>query len=376
VGLRIVEVEAMAVRIPLDDYWATFEIAHGASRRDTFIIVKLHTNEGITGYGEAAPHSGFSEETPESVLSALNGYIGPALADQDPMDIEGLVRRLNLILWGNSFAKAAVEMAAWDVVGKALGVPVYRLLGGKLHTSFTSRTGTVGISSPQEAADKARSMVERGATDIKVKIGSDPVDDFERLKAIRKTIGSDVTLRVDANQGYSREQALRALSKMYPLDLDLVEQPVAARDLEGMAAVRGLGFRVMADESAYTPEDAIRIVKAEAADVINLKLAKHGGLLNARKICAIAEAAGLTCGIANRGQFLDRAAALHLAAASPAVTQPNVLPQFFPRSRDTLLVEPLQTSPHQIEVPEGPGLGVRVDEEKLRQYTVSLIPSS
>jgi muconate cycloisomerase len=143
-----------------------------------------------------------------------------------------------------------------------------------------------------------------------------------------------------------------------------------------MAAVRGLGFRVMADESAYTPEDAIRIVKAEAADVINLKLAKHGGLLNARKICAIAEAAGLTCGIANRGQFLDRAAALHLAAASPAVTQPNVLPQFFPRSRDTLLVEPLQTSPHQIEVPEGPGLGVRVDEEKLRQYTVSLIPSS
>jgi muconate cycloisomerase len=369
--LKVVGIQALAVRVPLDDYRAAFEIAHGADPRKVSIIVKMQTNEGITGYGEAAPHSAFSEETPESVLSALNGYIGPALVDQDPLDMEGLVRRMDLVLWGNFFAKAGVEIAAWDVAGKALGVPVYRLLGGKLRGSFTACTGTVGISSPQEAADRARFMVERGAIDIKVKIGRDPDDDFARVKAIREAIGSDVTLRVDANQGYSREQAMMALSKMRSLDLDLVEQPVAARDLEGMAAVRSLGFRVMADESVYTPEDAIRVVKARAADMINLKLGKHGGLLNARKICAIAEASGLTCGHGGRGEFLDRVAALHLSAAAPVITKPNV-GSLIPRTRDTLFEKPLQTSPHQIEVPEGPGLGVTVDEAKLHQYTVSL----
>jgi muconate cycloisomerase len=214
-------------------------------------------------------------------------------------------------------------------------------------------------------------MLEAGATNIKVKIGRDPRDDAARVRAVRETIGPDITIQVDANQGYSASAAMQAMRALQPYDIDLVEQPVPAGDLAGLVAIRRMGMRVMVDESLYTPADMIRVIEAGAADVVMVKTGKHGGLLNSHRICVIAEAAGLTCGIASMGHFVDRAASLHLAGAVRAVQHPNMLAQFFPWTVDTLFRDPLQPDPRQICIPDGPGLGAEVDESKLERYRVA-----
>lgn len=369
--MQIVAVEAIPIHVPLDDYYARWAIALGP--KDLLIptiIVRMRTDAGLTGYGEAAPHPAFSSETPDSVRGMIERHLAPALLGMDPCEPVGIEARLSRVVWGNSFAKAAVEMAAWDIAGKALGVPISRLLGGRYTSCITTTTGAVGIWEPSDAAVSAARMVEAGATTIKIKIGRDIHHDVARVLAVRETIGPEISIHVDANQGYSTSAALALLRALQPYDIDLVEQPVPAGDLAGLAAIRQLGVRVMVDESVYTPADLLRVIQAGAADVVMVKTGKHGGVLNSHRICVIAEAAGLTCGIASMGHFIDRAVSLQLAGTSRAVQHPNMLAQFFPWTIDTLFQEPLQSDPSWIRVPDGPGIGVAVDEGRLEKYRV------
>jgi muconate cycloisomerase len=290
----------------------------------------------------------------------------------DPFDTEWIERRLERAVFGNSFARAAIDMALLDLQGKLLGVPLYKLLGGRENTATESERSirlkfVVGAVEPDLAAERARRMVERGWRAIKVKVGrhENPRTDVHRLQAVRDAIGSEVFLSVDANGGYTVDQAIWAASRVEKLDVALFEQPTRRGDHPAMAQVRQRSsIPIMADESVFTLRDALDVIRAGAADVLSLYPGKHGGIRALQAIARLAESAGLVCTI---GSNLEREVAT-AAMAHVTVATPNVQCERFPGD----LIGPLyfeqpltqQLLPYQVDrllLPQGPGLGVAVD---------------
>lgn len=333
-------------------------------------IVRIETDAGITGLGEAPADIGFFGQTSEEVKASVEDYLGPQLIGRDPLDREYLSWLIDYR--GNSCAKAGIDMALHDLVGKFLNVPVSALLGGR-HKSRVMVAVEIAGGTPDEMARECVAFVDRGVRAFKPKIGADPDADADRLRAIREAVGPDVSIRADANQGYTRKEAIRLcrLAERYDVRLELLEQPVAAWDLQGMASVRqSVDVPIEADESCYTIYDAMQIVRHDAADVLNIKLGKAGGLYNAKKIAAIAEAAGLRCVLGTGfGLGLEVAAKLHLASSTMTVTDAVEFTELGLHSNllaaphDRALALPL--SDGCLLVPDGPGLGVELDEEKL-----------
>jgi muconate cycloisomerase len=276
---------------------------------------------------------------------------------------------MDRVAFANSFAKGAIEMALLDLQGQALGVPVYRLLGGQQPEAREKGIRlkfVVGAVEPDLAAQRARRMVDRGWRAIKVKVGrhEHPRVDAERLRAVREAIGPDVWLSVDANGGYTVDQAVWAAARFEALDVALFEQPTRRGDHGAMAAVRRRsGIPIMADESVFTPQDAIEVIRAGAADVLSLYPGKHGGIRPTQQIAKIAEAAGLPCTI---GSNLEREVAT-AAMAHVTVCTANLQCERFPGDLigpvyydGTLTRQPLRYQADRLWVPEGPGLGVAV----------------
>ena len=223
----------------------------------------------------------------------------------------------------NTSAKAAVDMALWDLLGQKYSAPVYRMLGGARRNIVTDIT--ISVNPPEEMARDARTAVQRGYDCLKVKVGIDPELDVARLAAVRQAVGRDIKLRIDANQAWNAKQAVRILNQMQEkgLDIEFVEQPVPAADLEGMQYVtRHADVPVLADESVFSPADALRIMQTGAADLVNIKLMKCGGITNALRIVAAAEVYGVECMI---GCMLEAKisvnAAVELACAKKIITK-------------------------------------------------------
>lgn len=223
----------------------------------------------------------------------------------------------------NTSAKAAVDMALWDLLGQKYSAPVYRMLGGARSNIVTDIT--ISVNPPEEMARDARTAIQRGYDCLKVKVGIDPELDVARLAAVREAVGKDVKLRIDANQAWNAKQAVRILDQMQEkgLDIEFVEQPVPAADLEGMQYVtRHAGVPVLADESVFSPADALRIMQTGAADFVNIKLMKCGGITNALRIASAAEVYGVECMI---GCMLEAKisvnAAVELACAKKIITK-------------------------------------------------------
>ncbi len=296
-----------------------FRIALGTTTEKTEVIVALHDNHGRVGWGEASPSALILGCTPDSVLAALDLLI-PLLLGEDPRRIRYLVDKMDRALLGNAAAKAALDLALHDLVGQIYGEPVWRLLGGSfaepVETDFT-----VGIDEPWKMAEEAKALVAAGFRAIKVKVGEDPAKDVERVRAVREAIGDKVRMWIDANQGWTRAQAVWALTRMADYDVAFVEQPVPAADLEGMAFVRKRSpIPVMADESVHSPEDALRAVRAGACDYVNIKLMKAGGLLRAKEIATICKTAGVQNMIGGMVESnLSATAAVHFALSEANV---------------------------------------------------------
>jgi len=318
--MKITGIEWGKVSIPLRTPFKT-ALRTVASVED--IIVKIYTDTDAIGFGEAPPTGVITGDTAGSVCAALQDHLVPQLLGRSADDFEDLMRLVQGCIVHNSSAKAAVDMALWDLYGKMYGIPVYKLLGGARNTLTTDLT--ISVNAPEEMARDAKIAVERGFDCLKIKVGVNPALDTARLAAVRAAVPKATVLRIDANQAWKPKEAVRILNDMQEkgLDIELVEQPVAAADIEGLRYVTERSFvPVLADEAVFSPQDALRILQSRAADLINIKLMKCGGIYNALKIATMAELYGVECmiGCMLEGRVAVNAAA-HLACARRIITK-------------------------------------------------------
>lgn len=278
------------------------------------LLIRITTDEGITGYGEAAPLAFVTGDNLDSAY-AVGKELRNVLMGQDPVAIGGIHRRMDALYSGNGPIKCGIDMACYDIAAKAAGMPLYRYLGGDRNTLHSDVT--IGIDTPEEMAAKAVEWAEKGFTILKVKLGEEIDVDLERMKAIRKAVGSSIALRIDANQGWNVKDSIRIIPELEKLDVGLIEQPIVHWDFEGLREIKqAVRLPIAADESCHSPMDAARLAAMRAVDYMNIKLMKCGGIYNAIKINAIAEASGIGCMIGCMGESaLANVAGMHLAAA-------------------------------------------------------------
>jgi muconate cycloisomerase len=337
--------------------------------RGDYVLVRVTDHQGRTGLGEASVTAIWSGESQVGTIALIEQELAPLLIGADPFDIEWISRRMERTVFANSFAKGALEMALLDLHGQTLGVPVYKLLGG--HQPEASARGirlkfVVGAVEPELAAQRAARMVQRGWKAIKVKVArhEHPSIDAERLRAVRQAIGPDIWLSVDANGGYTVEDAIWAAARFEKLDIALFEQPTRRNDHVAMAEVRKRsGIPIMADESVFTPLDALEVIRHRAADILSLYPGKHGGIRPTQAIAKLAESAGIPCTI---GSNLEREVATS-AMAHLTVCTANLQCERYPGDligpvyyEKPLTREPLRYEADRLWVPEKPGLGVAV----------------
>ena len=323
------------------------------------VIVEVYTDTGAVGYGEAPPTGAITGDTTGAILGALQDHIIKTVVGRDVDEFEDLMQALNKCIVGNTSAKAAMDMALWDLYGQLYRIPVYKLMGGSRKEIITDIT--ISVNDPEEMARDAVDAVRRGYDTLKIKVGAHPELDVARLTAVRQAIGNDTRIRIDANQGWEPKQAVRLLNQMQEkgLDIEFVEQPVKAHDIDGLKYVTERSYvPVLADESVCSPEDAVRIMQTGAADLVNIKLMKCGGLYNALKIVSAAEVYGVECMI---GCMLEAKisvnAAVHLACAKNIITKIDLDGPVL-CSEDPILGGAVFDE-QRITVSDEPGLGIK-----------------
>ncbi|WP_431285203.1 mandelate racemase/muconate lactonizing enzyme family protein [Humitalea sp. 24SJ18S-53] len=370
--MRITAVRAWLLDIPLA---TPFVISRGAVHSFRNLVVEIETDDGILGYGEAVPVS--LRGDPMRYLRAVEQDFAPRLLGRDPGDIEAIMDRLlQMEGEGITAAAAGVDLALWDILGKRLDVPAYALLGG-LCQDGALVDYTISVAHPAVMADAARDASMAGFTGVVVKVACrDIATDVACTRAVRAVLPDSATLRVDCNGGHDRDGALAFIRALDGIDVEFVEQPVAAADIEGLALCRGHGMRIAADESLNTPADALRLVAAGACDVLNVKVPKAGGLLQSKRVAAIAAAAGLPLVVGGGLSYgISRFASQHLAVSSTAacgVCHEGPGPASQSLTDDITLPvvtrAPLLAHGGRMPVPAAPGLGFAVDRAKLSHY--------
>lgn len=341
--------------MPKEDKEWRFALA--ASPETHGVLIEISTDAGVTGIGYTggAPHLGAGQDV---VLAGL-GKLRPVLIGQDGSDMVSRMADCDRAVTGNNFAKAGIDIALHDLRAKALGVPLYTLLGGKIRTEIPLLR-IVAIKTPAEMARNSQKLVDEGYRYLKIKVEGDVEDDIARVAAVRRQVGPDVHLTIDANQSYAPKDAIRAIRGMAPHVIDLVEQPVHELDLHGLAQVtRAVDVPVEADESAQTLEDVFRLVSERMVDSVSLKLGKLGGLRRAQQAAAICEAGHVKCRIgATVGSRIQAAAGLHFIAATPNMDYACELAEFA-----RLLDDPaagLEVDNGHLRVSDEVGLGIRL----------------
>lgn len=307
--MKITDIRLYKLSVPLK---VPFRTALRAVEAMESLVVELHTDTGHIGYGEAPATAVITGDTLPSIAGAAAGFIGPRLLGVDVADLEELAHRIQGSMVHNTSAKAALDMAVYDLYGQLYGAPLWRLLGGcrrELETDITISANDVDTM----VQDSIRA-VEEGYRILKVKAGRDSAGDLERLRRIRESVPSGIRLRVDANQGWKPKEAVRMIRTMEDqgLDIELVEQPVRAGDPGGLKFVTDHVLTdILADEAVFSLQDAVEIIRTRAADLINIKLMKTGGIYNALTLCKLAEAYGVGCMI---GCMLEGGIAVSAAA--------------------------------------------------------------
>lgn len=327
------------------------------------VIVEIHTDCGAVGYGEAPPTGAITGDTTGAIIGAIQDHIAKTIIGRDVDELEPLLQSVQKCIVGNSSAKAAVDMALWDLYGQLYNIPVYKLLGGGRKQIVTDIT--ISVNDPDTMVSDSLKAVARGYDCLKMKVGVNPELDVARLSAVRNAVGKDIVIRIDANQAWTPKQAVKILNKMQELglDIELVEQPVSAHDFAGLKYVTDRSYvPVLADEAVFSPENAMTILQMGAADLINIKLMKCGGLYPALQIASAAEVYGVPCMI---GCMLEAKisvnAAVHLACARGIITKIDLDGPVL-CSEDPVLGGAVFAE-KDIAVSDAPGLGVRGVEE-------------
>ena len=371
--MKIDEIEVIPIRVPNR---VPMKLSTMLLEYQENVIVRIRAGD-VAGIGETEPISGFQgcAETQATIVPMIRGRFAPLILGRDPFDIETIARDMENSIWGNPYAKSAVINALYDLKAKQLRLPLFQLLGG-CYRDRIAVVWTIGIKDSKQMAAEARWAVEQGYRLLKMKIGAAaPEADVQNIAVIRDAVGPGIGLRVDANGALGFTQALKLLEQLKRFNLDLVEQPLAIADLDGMARLIELtGIPIMPDESLHSLQSALELVKKRAASIFGMKLAKHGGIYFAQKIAAIAQAANLPIYPGNQpGTSVGSATAAHFYAATWNATLGgdfNVGPTGW--LADDIVKKPLSVSDGYAFVPQGAGIGVELDESKLAKYTVEI----
>ncbi len=369
-------VEAYPLKIP---YVRPFVLSRGVVGKPgvpgDHLYVRIETSNGTVGWGEARLMHTWMYETLESAYTSLVNYIAPALKGMDSFSLNLILRKLDKLLTpvvssGQPFVKSAVETALFDVMGKITGQPIHRLIGGKI-CDYVELSAMMS-GDPEAMADYAKEMASKGYKCFKVKIMGDPVEDVKRLKVVSEAV-PDATIWADANQAYTSFTIRRLLNLIADMDIKRIiclEQPVPTWDYGGLKRITSESpIPVAVDESMFSHYDLIKLISADALDLIVLKLAKSG-IIGNLKIAALAEATGIdlfASGMTESG--VGFTASVHLFSTLPIAAPIDINgPQFL----ESLLVDGLSFEGAKVKVPDRPGLGVEVREDKIEEYMVKL----
>lgn len=384
--MKIKDIHAFVVSLPAR---RLHPMAFGGERLGRYVIVEVVTDEGVTGLGEATvlpqwggDHGRYFGESPATTTHVVSDLLAPAIRGMDPTQREAVRLRMDAAVKGYPYAKCAIDLALHDITGKIFGLPVYQLLGG-LARRKVPIAHSLGILDIPTMCVEAATAVEEGIRTVKIKIGRDPLRDVEAVREVRKAVGDGISLVVDANQGYSSPKlAIDALRRMEQYGIRYAEQPVEG--LHQMARVASaVNMHIMADESAWSPQDVLEIIRLAAADAVSIYTTKPGGLGAAKKTAAVAEAGGLLANVNGSAETgVGNAGNLHLAASTACVTEACVLPittlagraqtrlagQFY---TDDIVREPFVYAEGCLEVSNRPGLGIELDPKKIEKYRVA-----
>ena len=353
-------------------------------KREDDVIIQIFTDNGLYGLGEAmtlGPYYG--RESQGTVMSILAEHFWPkVLLDEDPFNIDLIHYKMDKTVSENSFAKTAADLALHDIVGKALSIPVCKLIGGS-YTDKIALHWPIGIGAPKEIEEEVLKGMAAGYKAVKMKVGNDAKQDIEMVKTVREAVGPDVAIVVDANQAYDVKRAILIIRQMEKYDIQRVEQPVHYRDLDGMAMVRrAVEVPIGACESAITPQDIIQIIKKEAADFLNFKVMRSGGFYPSKAIVQMATAAGIFCaGSTMLGMGIELAADAHFAASTIALgpspykfhgIASGILKLFNTVDSSGITRDIVNGTPTIangfLTVPKAPGLGITLNKENLNSY--------
>jgi muconate/chloromuconate cycloisomerase len=368
--MRITGAQLVVTKVPVR---RPHKMNIGTTLHQELVLVELRTDEGLSGWGEV-PHMvrhSLKGESTGTVLSMLREFLIPAVVGADPRDFEGVHMRMAHIPW-NYRAKSGIDLACFDLAGKAMGVPAYRLLGGRVRERV-GLSWSIPITDAATGIAEAEAMIARGWRIIKVKLGRPRwEEDVAVARRIREALPPEVSVRLDANQAFDVKTAIRVARALEDAGIDFFEQPTPVGDFEGLRAVTGATtLRIMADESCTTVDDAVALARMRAADLFSIYVSSPGGLLPARKIAVIGETAGIGgyVGGALEGP-LGTAAALHLAAASPGISLGCEQVGAYLLVED-LAADPIPMEDGALRVPDAPGLGVQMDPTLVAKYEIA-----
>ncbi|WP_031360879.1 muconate/chloromuconate family cycloisomerase [Caballeronia sordidicola] len=366
---QITSVEAILVDLPTI---RAHQLAMATMRQQTLVIVRLRTSDGIEGIGEATTIGGLSygEESPEGIKLTIDTYLAPAIVGHDATNINDAMLKLNKVARGNRFAKCAIETALLDAQGKRLGVPVSTLLGGTVRKTLPVLWTLASGDTQRDIEEAEMLLAERRHNTFKLKIGRRSVrDDVAHVSRIKAALGDRAKVTVDVNQAWNEVDAALGIEALEAAGVDLIEQPTP-REQRGALARLAARFIVpiMADEAVTGPEDALELVRGACADVFALKIAKSGGIYGMLRTAAIADAAGVSLygGTMLEGSIGSIASA-HGFASLPQLSWGTEL--FGPLLlKDDIVTARPQYRDFDLHLPQGPGLGLHIDEEKLAFY--------
>lgn len=365
--MNITEIQIAQLTIPLIRPFIT-----AVRRTDCVedVVVVIKTDRGNVGYGSAASTPAITGDSTQSIITAIKTILGPQLIGRSITELNLLLQMNNQGLAGNTSAKAAIDMALHDLFAQFCSVPLYQMLGG--HTNSMSTCITVSLKEVGEMVRDAIDLVQQGHQTIKIKLGSHLMDDIQRVQAIRQAVGNSITLLVDANQGWSYDDALLIIDalKHQQLNIPLIEQPISAQDLQHLKDISDQAdCLIIADEACFSPHDALHIAKLNACDGVNIKLMKSGGIANAQAIYHIAKTAEMNI---MAGCMLESPIGV-AAIASFAVSKPDIIyadldPIFL--IRDNYVRGGAQRQGNKIILSEKPGLGIEGFSQGLNQIGV------
>lgn len=361
------DVEVVELRVPAR---LTIKMSFGAVDRVDHVLVIIRSQSGRTGLGEVACENGpvFSEEWRGSIAALIREYLAPAIRELPVSSINRALNRMDAQAKGNPFAKAAVEMALWDLAAQEKDCSVAELLGGSLRDRIPASVGLYTQDTEEEVAICSKAHQE-GRYFFKAKVGVIPVqEDIKRVSRLREVVGKEPVFGVDANQGWTAAESLRFVRDTADLRLSFIEQPLQRWDLQGMRDLALLGAApIMADESIFSATDAFQVGVARAARIASIKITKAGGISRALSVANVLAAAGIEVFLGSMAELgVGAAAGLQLASILPSIFGCELLP---PYERD-IIAEPLKVVKGDLLVPQGVGLGVRLDDSVVKEYAI------